>query len=398
MVNAGDAAGQSQPAALAVARWVRDEAEFVALETDWNRLCAAMPQATVFHRHEWFAAAWQWQRHSHALAILVVEQAGLPIAIAPLAKRLAPAGHGPARHRVLEFLLVPDSQCCDLIASPSHLPTALPALIYALRAIAGEWDQLRLRLLPADSPSVEALYVALAQGGLLPCYAATDSNPFIALRGGWPTYYAGRSRRLKKGNNLAANHLRKAGSIELQHVSGVLSDDQTGKLLHTLTTVSTQSWKRRTGNTLEQAGPGAFFAALTRTAGRHGWLSVWLLKLNDVVIATEYQLRFGGCVHALRSDFDPAHDGLSPGTYLNWKLIEALFEVAPDERYCFGPGGNPYKQRWAQDARPLLTLTAWSPSLRGRLGGFWYQRLRPWAKRVLRRVPASVAQDDKEQA
>ncbi len=398
MVNAGDAAGQSQPAARTVARWVRDEATFVALETDWNRLCAAMPQATVFHRHEWFAAAWQWQRHSHALAILVVEQAGLPIAIAPLAKRQAPAGHGLARHRVLEFLLVPDSQCCDLIAPPPHLPTALPALIYALRAIAGEWDQLRLRLLPADSPTVEALYAALAQGGLLPCYAATDSNPFIALRGGWPMYYAGRSRRLKKGNNLAANHLRKAGSIELQHVSGVLSDDQTGKLLHTLTTVSTQSWKRRTGNTLEQAGPGAFFAALTRTAGRHGWLSVWLLKLNNAVIATEYQLRFGGRVHALRSDFDPAHDGLSPGTYLNWKLIEALFDVAPDERYCFGPGGNPYKQRWAQDAQPLLTLTAWSPSLRGRLGGFWHQRLRPWAKRLLGRGPVSVAPNTREES
>ena len=59
-------------------------------------------------------------------------------------------------------------------------------------------------------------------------------------------------------------------------------------------------------------------------------------------------------------------------------------------QYLFGPGDNPYKQRWAQDALALGTLRAWSPSLRGRLRHLWFARLRPLAKRLLRR-PAPTA-------
>ncbi len=384
-------------AAPVTARWVRDETGLAALEADWNRLCAAMPQATVFHRHEWYTAAWQWLRHSHALAVLVIERDGAPIAIAPLARRLAPLGSGLLPRRTLEFLLVPDSQCCDLIAPPAQLPAAATALASALRNTAAEWEELRLRLLPADAASVAALQAALATAGLRPQVTTTDRNPLISLAGTWQDYYAGRSRRLKKGNNLIANHLHKAGTVELQQVHGVLSDPDTDQLLETLTAVSAQSWKQRTGNTLDQAGPGAFFTALTRLAGRNGWLSIWLLRLNDQVIATEFQLCYGGRVHALRADFDPAYNSVSPGTYLNWKLLEALFESGQTQ-YFFGPGDNPYKQRWAQDASPLLTLSAWSPSLRGRLGYFWQQRLRPWAKRLLRRTPAPVPPDTAEDA
>jgi CelD/BcsL family acetyltransferase involved in cellulose biosynthesis len=366
-------------------RWVRDEPAFSALQADWNRLCDAMPQATVFHRHEWFAAAWQWQRHSHALAILVVESGGVPIGIAPLASTHTPTGGGLRAARLLEFITVPDSQCCDLLAATADLPAVSAALAGALRQAASHWDELRLRLLPDACPGVSALHAALQAAGLRPVREASGANPCIDLSGSWQDYYATRSRRLKKGNNLIANHLRKAGTVTVQHIAGALEPADADRLLDTFADVSAKSWKQRTGNTLDQSGPRAFFAALTRAAAAQGWLSVWLLRLDDAVIATEYQLRFGGRVHALRSDFDPAHDSLSPGTYLNWKLLEASFG-GEHTQYLFGPGDNPYKQRWAQHALTLSTLRAWSPSLRGRLRQLWFARLRPLAKRLLRRT------------
>lgn len=377
-----NAASMPRPAAVTT-RWVRDEPGFAALHADWNRLCDAMPQATIFHRHEWFAAAWQWQRHSHALAILVVESGGVPIGIAPLASTR------PPNPRLFEFLTVPDSQCCDLLAAAPDLPAVAAALADALRAAASQWDELRLRLLPDPSPAVPALHAALHAAGLRPAREAGGSNPCIDLSGTWQDYYATRSRRLKKGNNLIANHLQRAGAVKLQHIAGAIDPAAADHLLDTLADISARSWKQRTGNTLDQAGPRAFFAALTRTAAARGWLSVWLLTLDDAVIATEYQLRFGGRVHALRSDFDPAHDSLSPGTYLNWKLLEASFG-GEHVQYLFGPGDNPYKQRWAQDALALCTLRAWSPSLRGQLRHLWLARLRPLAKRLLRRPAPSA--------
>lgn len=349
-----------------------------------------MPDATVFCRHEWFSAAWQWQRSTHALAILVVEAAGVPIGIAPLTiTRLPGRGGLPAARRV-EFLLVPDSHGCDVLAATDDLPTVAAALAGALRAAAADWDELRLRLLGRHSQSTKALQRALAADGLSPACDARDANPLIDLRRTWQDYYATRSRRLKKGNNLIANHLQKAGTVAVEHLTGRMDLAEADRVLEMLAAVSAKSWKQRTGNTLDQAGPRAFFTALTRTAAANGWLSVWLLKLDDRVIATEYQLCFGGRVHALRADFDPAYDTLSPGTYLNWKLLEASFG-GEHALYLFGPGDNPYKQRWAHDALPLDTLTAWSPSWRGRLRQLWFGRLRPLAKRLLRRAapPAS---------
>lgn len=380
------------PDAPVTVRWVRDQAGFEALQADWNRLCAATPQATVFQRHEWFSAAWQWQCHSHVLAIVVIEAAGVPIGIAPLACTRVSAGRYLPAVRVLEFVQVPDSQCCELLAAVPDLPAVATALAGALVKAPSQWDELRLRLLAADSPTTAALASALATAGLRPARQATGSNPLIDLRGTWQDYYAGRSRRLKKGNNLIANHLQKAGTVELQHCAGVMGTAQADRLLDTLTAVSAKSWKQRTGNTLDQAGPKAFFAALTRTAAAQGWLSVWLLRLNDQVIATEYHLRFGGCVHALRSDFDPAYEALSPGTYLNWKVLEASFACG-QRQYFFGPGDNPYKQRWSQDGLALCTLRAWSRSGRGRLRHLWHQRLRPWGKRLLGRSPEPAPTD-----
>lgn len=391
------AAPTAQRAPITV-RWVRDEPAFTALHAGWNRLCDAMPQATVFHRHEWFAAAWQWQRHSHALAILVVESGGVPIGIAPLTSTRLPARRGLPAARLLEFLAVPDSQCCDLLAAAPDLPAVAAALADALRGAAAQWDELRLRLLPDASPAVAALHAALRAAGLHPAREAGGANPGIDLSGTWQDYYATRSRRLKKGNNLIANHLQKAGAVTVQHMAGEIDPAAADRLLDTLTDISAISWKQRTGNTLEQPGPRAFFAALTRTAAARGWLSVWLLALDDRVIATEYQLRFGGRVHALRADFDPAHDSLSPGTYLNWKLLEASFG-GEHAQYLFGPGDNPYKQRWAQHALALTTLRAWSPSLRGRLRHLWFARLRPLGRRLLRRAaPTAPAPITTQQA
>ena len=69
--------------------------------------------------------------------------------------------------------------------------------------------------------------------------------------------------------------------------------------------ISARSWKRHTGNSLDQAGPQAFIRRLSHRAHDQGWLSVWRLTLDGSPIAMEYQLVGDGIVYALRSDFDP---------------------------------------------------------------------------------------------
>jgi len=165
-----------------------------------------------------------------------------------------------------------------------------------------------------------------------------------------------------------------------------------------LISVSARSWKRRTGNSLDQDGPQAFIRRLSHHAHARGWLSIWRLSLDGVPIAMEYQLIGDGNVYALRSDFDADHDSLSPGSHLSRHLLETLFAQGL-RRYSMGPGDNAYKRRWADDAEQVLALTAYAGSLRGRALAAWELALKPAARRVregLRPRPPTAAKDHEE--
>ncbi|MCO6439802.1 MAG: GNAT family N-acetyltransferase [Nitrococcus mobilis] len=373
--NGGDSATASaKPAPIRgwAVTLLTHERDFAALRTEWNPLAATHPIASVFLRYEWAEAAWQWRRQDATLALLTVRGGnGELLGLAPLVRTQDRETGLPFRR--LELLSVPDNQFADVLFAPDHLAAVAAAIAGWLKGNPHYWDQLTLRLLHNESPTAPALSGALKQVGLLAVQQTNTVNYSIDLTGTWENYYRSRSRRLKKGNNLVANRLHRAGKLQLTCLKGTEIDEQTGNILRHLSAIS---WKRTTGTTLDQPGPKAFFDRLLQHARREEWLSVWLLTLDTLPVAAELQLEYKGLVHGLRSDFRADLEALSPGTYLNWKIIEGLF--GQDLKvYFLGPGENPYKRRWTETGTPLTRLDAWSPSLRGRLLGGWRQRLRP---------------------
>ena len=153
-------------------------------------------------------------------------------------------------------------------------------------------------------------------------------------------------------------------------------------MLATVTELSSKSWKNSTGLTLDNPGPSAFISRLTGHAHKQGWLSVWLLKFDDTPVAMEYQLVYDGVISALRSDYDPAYEKLSPGTYLNWKMLEQLFNEDYGY-YSMGPGGNTYKFRWAEEFPDQYRMTLYNRTWRGRLLGLLELKLRPMKRTIV---------------
>jgi CelD/BcsL family acetyltransferase involved in cellulose biosynthesis len=371
----------SRCAALAVRR-VGDYTGFLELRDDWNALAA---DRSVFLRHDWFDAAWQWRQRETAttLAILCVSRGGQLIGILPLLQR-SERVQGMSR-RVLEFLTVPDNQLCDVLAAEGQQSAVAEALANELAIRRGDWDALRLAYLPVSSIAQSELLPSLAHYGIASGFTGNAGNLFVSLEGQWPDYYADRSRSLKKACNLAANRLSKAGSLRIDWLAPGATAATAQCFLDAAIAVSANSWKRSTGKSLDQPGPQAFFLRLAELALNQGWLSLWLLMLDGKAIASEIQLIFGGRVHALRSDFIEEYDELSPGTHLNRHMLQELFGRGL-HRYLMGPGDNPYKKRWTDQAEPLFQLDAYSPSARGRLAAFWDLRLKP----ALRRLKATM--------
>ena len=206
-------AGDPEPVRVA---WVRHAAGFHALREEWNRLATQTLPTFVFLMHEWFDAAWEWQKAHGSLRMLCVYRGEALIGLCPMVRyRRRRAG---LRLRTLEFLTVPDTQWCDLLAAPEDRVVVARAVAEALHATRRQWDLVVLGYLHEDSAAKSALAPALASRGVRASVRRQGENPFIALTTGWREFYAGRSRRLKKSNNLVANRLKAHGIAQVAQI------------------------------------------------------------------------------------------------------------------------------------------------------------------------------------
>lgn len=354
---------------------VEDEARFSALESRWNVLVEQIPRPSIFLNYEWFDSAWQWRRQEAKLWVLMVWRSSVLIGICPLIR-------STRRLRglllsLVEFLSVPDTQCCDLIAAPGEEALVAHALADWLECYSCQWDLIDLRYLPV-SAAADSLLDNLAARGFAPATGAGMRNHYICLEEGWESFYRNRSRRLKKGNNLVANHLVRAGKVELEWVR---DSSREKEALQIAIAMSVSSWKGDKPGALNKPGPGAFIRRLTQHAARRSWLSIWILWLDGHPLACEYQLMHQNSIYALRSDYDISQAGLSPGTYLNWKVIENLFQTSL-VRYYFGPGDNAYKLRWTSSAESLRRRLIYGRSASARLIYFIEERGIPSLRRL----------------
>lgn len=356
-------------------REVHSEPDFLQLRVAWNRLVGRV-SGDVFLRHEWFQAAWAWRRTDAVLHIVCVYDGEQLIGILPLMR----TPHR-ASGRVLEFLCAPDTQWCDVLIDPEAGQAVGRCLVEHIVDRASQWDVLRLERLAATSQVAIWLAPALVEKGLPVRLEEAGRNIFVDLEQSWDDYKNSLSRSLKKTRNLAANRFAAVGSASLQWVrSSTLDPVQLQRCLDEVVGISAQSWKQTTGTSLDCPAPQAFLRALTDFAVKEDWLSLWFLRIDGRAVAMEYQILSEGRVYALRADFDNSLRSMSPGSYLNYCMLEQLF-ASGLKRYYMGPGNNPYKARWSTRSDSVHVATSFSPSLRGRANALWSQ-----TKRKLRTI------------
>jgi len=339
---------------------VTSAAAFAGLEESWNEVARLAAPASLFHRHEWYAAAWAWRMLDSALSILIAERDGRIAGVLPLIR----SRDGRARVRALQLLTVPDTQLCDLVVAPQDGEPVAEALAEELVRLR-DWDTLLLDFLPANGAAMRFLVPALSRRGLRFGDRVRGGNPYVALEGGWDDYYNSRSRSLKKAVNLAANRLHKTGEVRIEWLTSENCDASRFESgLDATIDISRRSWKRDTGNSLDQLGPQAFIRALSHAAYRRGWASIWLAYVDGQPLAMEYELIHNGDVHALRADFDAGCTDISPGSHLFRHLLERMFGRGW-HRYYLGPGDNPYKRRWTGEEEPLERAIVYNRTWRG---------------------------------
>lgn len=344
-------------------RWITTESEFLTLSRAWNEL-VVKNNYSVFYRHEWFFAAWQWQDTSSALCIYCVFQADKLIGILPLLCKTEYYKKIPFQQ--LQFLTVPDTQFCDVIVEKIQACSVLSECFKALTQAPVIWDKLQLNYLTRKSVFYECQQMCFKQTAFSVQHQIINEHNYVHCVDSFQNYYQQRTKKFIKSHKNTHNRWKKQTNWKIEHYK-IVSADQLNGLLDQWKMLLAHSWKKSTDTTLLNEKPGAFLHTLSHAAIQKQWFSFFVLSLDDIWVACEYQLHHGHACFALRADYHAKYQHLSPGDFLQYAVLKACFESDTCEHYYFGPGLNGYKKRWATHCMPVIQYRIYQTTWKGKL-------------------------------
>lgn len=286
--------------------------------------------------------------------------------------------------RQLGFIENRNSLHNDIIVLPSAREEAFGELLSYIVGLKDRWDILVFKNIPKNSRNYQALVSALKTVKLTWQELPALDSPYLVPCGSWDEYLLSRSVKTRKTLRNIENKLVKAGRISVK-ISRTW--DEYCEVRDAVYAVAQQSWTARIGDSLSSPENRLFFEDLSREAAARGWLWLWILYLNDKAIAFEYHIRAFGIEHAMRGSYLPEYGHLSPGAYLEMRILKHVFEEADRIRkYDFGGSFDQYKRKWTEDYTPHGDIVIFNGNTYSRILAFHEKHTVPALKKLRDRL------------
>ena len=209
--------------------------------------------------------------------------------------------------------------------------------------------------------------------GVLHTVRATPS-PYLELPGAFDDLLGMRSPNLRSQWRRKARSIERTGRARFR----VVCDGRTlARDLDALLRVEASGWKGAGDSAIvSSASTERLYRSFAAEAAERGWLRLYLLELDDEVIAADLGCAIGGVGFLLKTGFDQRHSRHSPGLVLRGQVLRVSIEEGL-HGYDFLGGAEAYKLRWTDQLRPRVGLRLYGGSA-GRLGErAWEAAARP---------------------
>ncbi len=351
---------------------IRDFEAFLALKDDWNRLLSESANDTVFLRHEWLSSWWASYGGRAALNVLVLKKGSRLVAAAPLMTHVDRMRGLPARK--VSFIGDPSWMVGDFIVGSGAKNAVRMFMEHILDM---SWDVAELRNVPEGSASIGQFSEMMESMSLDYRLAEGASSPFVRVEMPWKDFYASRSTRFKKSIRNKINKINKSGSVGVKRYS---SPEEVARVLPVVFDIGLKGWKHTIRNAISSTPENrSFYSKLGAEMSALGRLDIWVLEFDGTPVAFEYHVRHGERTHALVADFDEGYRHISPGSVLDFNIMQHIFENGTKE-YDMGCGDSFYKAHWSSTARKHLVLNFSRNTLYGRTLMFVEKRIVPILK------------------
>jgi len=354
---------------------IKDPETFLGMGDEWNRLLMRSSSASSYLTHEWLSAWLNSYAKKNHLMIVLAKEEGRIIGAAPLMIVKSRFRGFP----ITKLTFIGDSNWTvgDFIISEER-ETVLKGIMDNLYKEA--WDIIDLQGIPEDSPNLKILKDIAGAKGTDYTSAPTSVYPFLKIDLPWEDFYNSRSVRFKKATRNKLNRINKAGDVKVRKFS---SKKEVADVLPVIFEIGLKGWKHEINSAISSTKDNrCFYTALSEAMSKKGLVDIWLLSLNNIPIAFEYHLRYDGKVYGLIADYDESYKELSPGSILDYYIVEYLFRNERCE-YDMGSGNSFYKEHWTESGKNTIRLSLYKQNLYGKMLHFIELRVVP-AARVMR--------------
>jgi CelD/BcsL family acetyltransferase involved in cellulose biosynthesis len=210
----------------------------------------------------------------------------------------------------------------------------------------------RIEGAPETSPWPAALAYRWPGQGAKLSREQTMPSPFVSLEGDLDSWLASRTasfrnemRRQKKRGDEAGATVRRAVNAEEARLG-----------VRELARLHRERWTPRGGSAVIDDRVEAMLVDASEGLLAHGRLRLYVMELDERIVAANLFLAAGGEVASWLSGFDGRAARLAPAMRNRYAALEEAFELG-DRRLDLGGGGQEYKYRFADGDELLIWWT-----------------------------------------
>lgn len=317
------------------------------LAAEWERL-ARHTKASPFLWPGWIGAWWR-AFGSGRLQILTVYEDGYLTGVLPLRRFRGALSSTTNPHTPLFGFLAANE-------------TAAEQLSYALFSQNPRRIDLSF-LSPTDASVSLARAAANATGYRV--FAESIQAPCLAIEGDWDAYEKGLRGQFRRDTRRRLRRLEKEGRLALEVPDGT---ERLDELLEEGFRVEGSGWKGAHGTSIHSSpATRRFYTEVARWATERGWLRLAFLRLNGRALAFDYCLEYNKTHYMIKTGYDPAYQGFSPGRVIRYLMLARAFSEGI-ATYDFLGVPDAWKLEWASANQERLFLRMFAPTALGFAG------------------------------
>jgi CelD/BcsL family acetyltransferase involved in cellulose biosynthesis len=351
----------AESAAPLTVETIADYADFLRMESLWNRLNDESGIDHPFLTHEWIRSWWESFGRANHLHLLLVRAGDRPIGLAPLMQNRTMLYGLPVRR--LQLIRNDHTPRSGFLIADRH-DEVCRTLWRHLADRARWWDVLQLGQLPHDS-IVRQEVARLAAGDDFLCnHWPASASPCVRISGAWDRYFASRHTRHQRNVLHRLQRLSRTGRVDMAAITAAV--DVPAAFADGLR-IEGAAWKAAAGTAMSSdTRVRDFYSRLALRASTRGWLELQFLRVGDCPIAFGYALNYRSRMYLLKAGYMPSHARYSPVHLLVHQTLRRAF----DDALCgfdFLGEDEPWKRLWADDTQHHEWLFVCPPRMRMRL-------------------------------